>query len=97
MIAQIPRSDDGLFTLDFAFSTGALYIGSLGVLIDGSGVTSWIWFRWRAAQKELLSWVTDRDPHSTSLSVNGRTYSITVQGRSSFLGYDDILVTLSNG
>ena len=97
VIARLPRAASGLFTLDFPFSTNGVFISALGILLDGSGISSDIWFRYRTSGKDLLGWVTDRDPHTVTQTINGRSYSTTVTGKASFLGFDDILVTLEGG
>jgi hypothetical protein len=96
IVARIPRTVDGLFTLDLAFLLAGAYVASLGLLIDGGGLTSWIWYRWRTAQ-DALPWISDRDAHVGQATAAGTTYSITVQGQASFLGFDDVAVTLSAG
>ncbi len=93
-IGRVPRVVDGLELLDFSFSVGGAYVASLGVLIDGRVFDSHMWYRYRTAAMDLLQWVGDRDRHEVIAAAGGTRYRFSVEGESSWLGYDDIAVTL---
>jgi len=94
-IATISRAiDSGLYTVDFAHSIGGTYIASLQVLLRGRGLGSMIWWRWRIAARDIGTWLTDHNSHSTPVvPVRGKRYELRLTGAGT-VGYDDVYVDL---
>ena len=94
-IMTIPRFIAiGVYNLDVAFSLPEGYVASLQVLMKGHAPGSMIWWRWRTATAQIGAWVTDHNPHATTVTLGGTPYTFTIQGQAT-RGYDDILVKLA--
>jgi hypothetical protein len=97
MILSVPRRVSGILSYDVAFVLAGMYVASFGVLLRGHDFGSSIWWRWRTAQEDIQRWVTDHDEHRVTINVRGHAYTIKVQGKSQFFGYDDLYIELATG
>jgi hypothetical protein len=93
-IADIPRwIDGGVYVLDVPFTIAGTYVASLQLMLNGHGLGSMIWWRWRAAQADVGTWLTDHKSHAVTVDARGNRYQLQVTGASS-AGYDDVDVVL---
>lgn len=86
---------DHTIIAELRFYIDGVFIIALEVMLTAGNFTNEIYWSWRTATKTTGRFVTDHDPHTTTVPIGGWTYTFTVKGKGT-IGFDDIYVSLQS-